>query len=51
MVFKECNDFLQQKKNEGNSYITELFCIGYIKSFCYTFINMHKKKNLILKIS
>jgi len=44
MVFKECNDFLQQKKNEGNSYITELFCIGYIKSFCYTFINMHKKK-------
>ena len=44
MVFKECNDFLQQKTNEGNSYITELFCIGYIKSFCYTFINMHKKK-------
>ena len=43
-LFKECNEFLQQNINEGLTYITELFCIGYIKSFCYTFIKMHDKK-------
>ena len=41
MLFKECNEYLQQNASSGNTYITELFCIGYIKSFCYTFIKMH----------
>ena len=44
VVFKECNEFLSKNNNEGLTYITELFCIGYIKSFCYTFIKMHNKK-------
>ena len=46
MIFKECNKFLDKYNdiNEGFTYITKLFCIGYIKSFCYTFIKMHDKK-------
>ena len=44
-LFKDCIEFLQQNINEGLTYITELFCIGYIKSFCYTFIKMHDTKN------
>ena len=49
MVFKECNNFLYDYKNdyinEGNLYITKLFCIGYIKAFCYTFIKLFDKKD------
>ena len=48
-IFKECNEFLYKLHNniiyEGLTYITELFCLGYIKSFCYMFIKMHDKKN------
>ena len=45
MIFKECNKFLDKYNhiNEGLTYITKLFYIGYIKSFCYTFIKMHDK--------
>ena len=45
MIFKECNKFLDKFNhiNEGLTYITKLFCIGYIKSFYYTFIKMHDK--------
>ena len=28
------------KIRDGNLYITQLFCIGYIKVFCYTFIQL-----------
>jgi len=47
-IFKECNKFLYKLHNnsisEGLTYITQLFCIGYIKSFCYIFIKLHDKK-------
>ena len=47
-IFKECCDFLYEfnndEINEGLTYITQLFCIAYIKSFCSTFIDLHKKK-------
>ena len=48
-IFEECNEFLSQFKSHATKYrgkpanITKLFCIGYIKSFCYTFIKMHDK--------
>ena len=48
-IFKGCNDFLYKFKNNlikahGKlTYIMKLFCIGYIKSYCYTFIKMHDK--------
>jgi hypothetical protein len=52
-VFKECNKFLcelqRNQISEGNTFITELFCLGYLKAFSYTFIKMHDKKNLTLK--
>ena len=47
----DCNEFLSKfKKNaikfHGKSVnITKLFCIGYIKSFCYTFIKMNDKSD------
>ena len=45
-VFKECNNFLCDFNSisGGNIYITKLFCISYIKTYCYTFIKMHDKK-------
>ena len=50
-VFKKCNEFLHKIHNnnisEGLTYITELFCLGYIKAFCYIFIKMHDKKKFI----
>jgi hypothetical protein len=48
-IFKGCNDFLYKFKSNlfkahGKlTYIMKLFCIGYIKSYCYTFIKMHDK--------
>ena len=48
-IFKECIQFLTKfKKNalkfRGKSvHITKLFCIGYIKLYCHTFIKMHDK--------
>ena len=48
MIFKECINFLDElhknEINEGLTYITQLFCIGYIKSFCYTFIELHDEE-------
>ena len=47
-IFKKCNKFLDELQKDkiasGLTYITKLFCIGYIKSFCYTFIKNHDKK-------
>ena len=49
-VFKECNKFLSElNKDEideesNNINITKIFCIGYIKTFCYMFIKMHNKR-------
>jgi hypothetical protein len=48
-IFKECNKFLSglnkgEINEELNINITKLFCIGYIKTFCYMFIKMHNKK-------
>ena len=46
-VFKDCVEFLYKLNNnsisEGLTYIAQLFCIAYIKSFCYVFIKMHNK--------
>ena len=53
-VFKKCNKFLYDLQNNsinnGLTYIATLFCIGYIKTYCYIFIKKHDKKNLILMI-
>jgi len=47
-IFKDCNKYLFRLQNniksEGCIYITQLFCIAYIKSFCYTFMKLHGKK-------
>ena len=47
-VLKECIKFLYKLNNnlisEGLTYITQLFCIAYIKSFCHSFIKLHTKK-------
>ena len=49
-IFKECIEFLCKFGNnlidEGNKFITLLFCIAYIKSFCYIFIKLNKKKKI-----
>ena len=48
-IFEECNTFLSKFKTNAVKFhgkpanITKLFCIGYIKAFCYTFIKMHDK--------
>ena len=48
-IFKDCNDFLFNIKSyifeNKNANVTKLFCLGYIKSYCYTFIKMHDKPN------
>ncbi len=46
-IFKDCNEFLSNFKKNAHKYhgksanIAKLFCIGYIKSYCYLFIKMH----------
>ena len=46
-IFKDCNEFLAKFKKNAHKYhgksanITKLFCIGYIKTYCYVFIKMH----------
>ena len=61
-IFEECNIFLSELQKSAIKFhekcyrITKLFCIGYIKSFCYTFIKMHDKtdfvpENIINKIN
>ena len=48
-VFKDCSTFLfeyKMGKIKGHGKlknVTKLFCLGYIKSFCYSFIMMHNK--------
>ena len=50
-IFLDCSDFLNDFKIDAdkfynkNTNITKLFCLGYIKSYCYTFIKMHNKPN------
>ena len=47
-IFKDCNKFLDKLHNnkiEGNLYITMLFCIAYIKTFCNIFIKLHNKRH------
>ena len=45
-IFKECINFLEdlieknKKYEKNNKYITKLFCLGYIRIFCYIFIKM-----------
>ena len=44
-IFKDCIDFLEKilstnKYDKNNKYTTKLFCLGYIKTYCYTFIKM-----------
>ena len=47
-IFKECYEALQdliegkkkEKYDKNNKYITKLFCLGYIKTYCYTFIKV-----------
>ena len=47
-LFKECSEFLyklyKNSISQGLTYITQLFCVAYIKTFCYTFIKLHSKK-------
>jgi hypothetical protein len=50
-IFKECIKYLdnynnKKENNEQNKDICKLFCIGYIKTFCYKFIDfIYKKEN------
>ena len=45
-IFKECikflNDYKEKKKDIENKkkHISKLFCLGYIKAYCFTFITM-----------
>jgi len=64
-IFKDCikflNSYLNGNKNDENKNINlcKLFCIGYIKSFCYTYIklidscspNLENKKIIISEIN
>ena len=49
LIFLDCNDFLYDFKIDTDKFynkcanITKLFCLGYIKSFCYMFIKRHDK--------
>ena len=48
-IFLDCSDFLNEFKIDvdkfynKNANITKLFCLGYIRSYCYTFVKMHDK--------
>ena len=48
-IFLDCSDFLNEFRIDAdkfynkNANITKLFCLSYIKSYCYTFIKMHDK--------
>ena len=55
-VFLECikylNDFLNHKemiRNKNNINMCKLFCIAYIKTFCFTFISMINNNSEFLK--
>ena len=43
-IFKDCSEFLgnliKNRKNNSIKYIPQLYCLGYIKVFCFTFIKM-----------
>jgi hypothetical protein len=52
--FEECVKFLvkynfSKKLGAEIRHIRKLFCLGYIKVYCYTFIKMIKENNLKLK--
>jgi len=48
-IFQDCNDFLFDFKTDSDKFfnkrtnITKLFCLGYIRAYCYKFIKMHDK--------
>ena len=43
---KNLDEYKDKKKNnDKNKNICKLFCIGYIKTFCYNFINFIKNEN------
>ena len=48
-IFEDCNKFLDDFKINSSKYhdksplITKLFCLGYIKTFCYNFIQMFEE--------
>ena len=48
-IFKDCfkylnEDFLTSEKYYNKSiHIAKIFCLGYIKAFCYIFVKMHNK--------
>ena len=57
-IFKDCykylnDDFEKKEKYRGKLiYITKIFCLAYIRAFCYIFVKMHDKpgfkpKNII----
>ena len=47
-IFKGCAEFLNKLKKDASKFhdkcvnITKLFCLAYIKAFCYTFIKLHE---------
>ena len=63
-LFEDCINCLIDYKNnknfkEKNKNICKLFCLGYIKAYCYTFINLselsspylNEKSNIIEKVN
>ena len=48
-IFKDCFKYLnadlekEEKYKDKSIHITQIFCLGYIKAFCYFFIKMHDK--------
>jgi len=48
-IFKDCFKYLNEDFENAEKYrdklirIYKIFCLGYIKSFCYIFIKMHEK--------
>ena len=50
-IFKNCieklEEFIEQKKNKNkNKNVCKLFCIAYVKVFCYKFINYINKNEI-----
>ena len=50
-LFSDCINYLNKFKNKRfekrNKNLCKLFCIGYIKAYCYKFINLYEFKNQI----
>ena len=44
-IFKDCNEYLYAEiENPKSLPIITLFCVAYIKAYCYTFIKKHDDK-------